>query len=965
LLGRTKPIAKKSNVMADGGGGGGGAGLGKGAWDCDAGKAIPPEAEAAVFEEVRLDTYHKSAREEEEGTRTSKSAAARLPLPVPANSTPLKTPQKTLEKNPKIATMDMPFEGIPTVPPPKDRDHMAFFAGGCRYLVSAKPGDSVSAVKRRLFEGGIARAYPGEVEKAEDLELYYACVRMEEEGAKLEDYRVPAVRVFGGRRGGDGGKSLPPPRLILLLSLFRKNNNKTGLQDHDRAVDGAREARAAAQGERVLALRCLGLGWAPRSGARDRRRRPFIGHSVSVDGRHKTPPLFVTRVAPKPSLSSSPCLESEQSPMTAPPRGRVALVIVDGLGDVSVPSFDGRTPLQVAHTPHMDAIAGEWRQCGVLNGWLARAHTKKKTQRRTDAAADAPPTPLSPSPPPKRLPPSNPPQTPAAGANGLMDPVEPGLACGSDTSHMALLGYDPREHYRGRGAFEALGAGLCVGKGDVAFKCNFATCDASSNIVLKRRADRDFEREGPVLCEALDGLKLDEKRFPGCGVEVRYATEHRCGVVVCGGGGVGGLSDAITGTDPLRDGLPLLRCEPVMVAQEEEEEDQQGEDERRREERRQRQQQRQNKQQFTCDLVNHVSERMREVLEGHPINRERLAQGKNPANVVLLRGAGARLTGLPRFGAAALFGRGLRACMVAPTKIIAGVGVTFGLDVLPVPGATGDYRSDLAAKAAAVAGALDPLSSTAAAAPSPSSSSSSSYDFALLHVKAVDDAGHDRAVALKVRLLEAVDAMIGQLLGRLRAAEKAQEARWRERRRNGDGGDDNDEDDPRCVYAVCVTGDHSTPVVFGDHSHEPVPFAVARVRDAVAAARSRGDDEGDGGNDATAYPPIPMPDPHAPAPSAAALLRQLRQQEARHAAAAKGEAFPGGGGGGDGNGGDDDSNDNGPFGPWPEPWPSRNQARYDDALRFDEVTAGSVGGLGRFPGSEVMGLLAPFLFQGR
>jgi hypothetical protein len=40
--------------MADGGvgGGGGGASLGKGAWDCDAGKAIPPEAEAAVFEEV-------------------------------------------------------------------------------------------------------------------------------------------------------------------------------------------------------------------------------------------------------------------------------------------------------------------------------------------------------------------------------------------------------------------------------------------------------------------------------------------------------------------------------------------------------------------------------------------------------------------------------------------------------------------------------------------------------------------------------------------------------------------------------------------------------------------------------------------------------------------------------------------------------------------------------------------------
>ena len=35
-------------------------------------------------------------------------------------------------------------------------------------------------------------------------------------------------------------------------------------------------------------------------------------------------------------------------------------------------------------------------------------------------------------------------------------------------------------------------------------------------------------------------------------------------------------------------------------------------------------------------------------------------------------------------------------------------------------------------------------------------------------------------------------------------------------------------------FAVCVTGDHSTPVVFGDHSHEPVPLALAHVRRARA-----------------------------------------------------------------------------------------------------------------------------------
>ena len=44
--------------------------------------------------------------------------------------------------------------------------------------------------------------------------------------------------------------------------------------------------------------------------------------------------------------------------------------------------------------------------------------------------------------------------------------------------------------------------------GDVAFKCNFATLDPATGVVLRRRADRNFEEAGPVLCAALDGLRL-------------------------------------------------------------------------------------------------------------------------------------------------------------------------------------------------------------------------------------------------------------------------------------------------------------------------------------------------------------------------------------------------------------------------------------------------------------------------
>lgn len=51
-----------------------------------------------------------------------------------------------------------------------------------------------------------------------------------------------------------------------------------------------------------------------------------------------------------------------------------------------------------------------------------------------------------------------------------------------------------------------MGAGIDMSPGDIAFKCNFATLDVKTGIVLKRRADRHFEDAGPVLCKALDGI---------------------------------------------------------------------------------------------------------------------------------------------------------------------------------------------------------------------------------------------------------------------------------------------------------------------------------------------------------------------------------------------------------------------------------------------------------------------------
>lgn len=78
------------------------------------------------------------------------------------------------------------------------------------------------------------------------------------------------------------------------------------------------------------------------------------------------------------------------------------------------------------------------------------------------------------------------------------------------------------------------------------------------------------------------------------------------------------------------------------------------------------------------------------------------------------------------------------------------------------------------------------------------------YNFGFVHIKAVDDAGHDKDLKIKIEQLEKVDRSLGKMLAKLQASE--------------------DE------TIVCVTGDHTTPVKYGDHSHEPVPFVAGVVK---------------------------------------------------------------------------------------------------------------------------------------
>lgn len=357
------------------------------------------------------------------------------------------------------------------------------------------------------------------------------------------------------------------------------------------------------------------------------------------------------------------------------------------------------------------------------------------------------------------------------GVNGLQDPVRASVACGSDVAHLSLLGYDPAGgDYRGRGFFEALGAGLLLAEGDIGFKACFGTVDDATGVVLQRRCDEHFPEWGRSICADLTDTPIRLPSFPSVRVEVKYSTEHRCGVKLSSTAASGiRLSDAISGTDPYKDGLPLgvsLATHSHSHSHSQNDEDDDAK--------------------VTAAIVNEASQVLRELTSAHPLNESRRLQQLPHSNVVLLR-APASVLELPpladKWGLTEPF-------FIAPTALVAGVCLSLGMRRVTVQGATGEYDSDLKAKAHAC---VDQL----LAQPE--------CNFAFVHVKAVDEAGHAGDKLKKIEMMEKADVMVGEVLRRLPELFLA---------------------DPGCQLNIVVTGDHSTSVESKDHCSDPVQFTA-------------------------------------------------------------------------------------------------------------------------------------------
>ena len=102
---------------------------------------------------------------------------------------------------------------------------------------------------------------------------------------------------------------------------------------------------------------------------------------------------------------------------------------------------------------------------------------------------------------------------------GMAAMVPEGMAPGSDTANLSVMGYDPKIYYTGRSPLEALSIGVDMESTDVSFRCNIVTLSENEGnyedrIVIDHSSGEISTEEAAVLVEALkEGLKREGYEF--------------------------------------------------------------------------------------------------------------------------------------------------------------------------------------------------------------------------------------------------------------------------------------------------------------------------------------------------------------------------------------------------------------------------------------------------------------------
>lgn len=330
----------------------------------------------------------------------------------------------------------------------------------------------------------------------------------------------------------------------------------------------------------------------------------------------------------------------------------------------------------------------------------------------------------------------------ALGRSGMLATVPAGFAPGSEIANLSVLGYDLPKVFEGRGSLEAASMGVRIEDGEMAMRCNLLTIEQGR---IKNHSAGHITGE-----EAAELIVFLQKELGGGDANFFPGVSYRHLLKLKGG-------DKRIATTPPHD-VPGTPYRDVLVRALVPEAE------------------------ATAVRINELVERSQELLKDHPVNRARVAAGKEPANSIWPWSPGYR----PRMET--LMQRyGIRdGVVISAVDLIKGIGVYAGLKPVDVEGATGLYTTNYEGKARA---ALDALRA---------------HDFVFLHIEASDEAGHEGDAELKVRTIEYLDSrVVKTILDEISG--------W---------------DEP---VSMAILPDHPTPCALRTHTAKPVPFTIYRT----------------------------------------------------------------------------------------------------------------------------------------
>lgn len=283
---------------------------------------------------------------------------------------------------------------------------------------------------------------------------------------------------------------------------------------------------------------------------------------------------------------------------------------------------------------------------------------------------------------------------------GTVATIPEGMAPGSDTANLSVMGYDPRKYYTGRSPLEALSIGVDMKDSDVVYRCNLVTL-TEDEVPYEEQTILDHS-SGEISTEDAAILLKDVCReFENESYSFYVGTSYRHCLVWDKGQVLNLTPPHDVLAQKIREYLP----EDKMLL--------------------------------------HMQKRSYEILKNHPINRKRKAQGLNPANSFWFWGAGTKpvLTSFED-----IYHK--KGVMISAVDLLKGIAAGAEMDCIAVEGANGGLDTNYEGKAQAAVEAL----------------TQKDYDFAYIHVEAPDEMGHQGSMEKKIKAIEYLDQRLIRLV---------------------------------------------------------------------------------------------------------------------------------------------------------------------------------------------------------